>query len=117
MSDEKQVIGWCVLELMGHRRLGGFVRPVEIAGAPFLRIDVPTPDTQDESGPWSATQMYSPSAVYCMTPTTMAMAKIAAASSEVAPVSRWELPPAKETAPPRRVEIDHGEDDDDLEPF
>lgn len=33
---------WAVLELMGHRRLAGFVREVTIAGAGLLRIDVPS---------------------------------------------------------------------------
>jgi len=34
--------GWCVLELMGHRRLAGYVSEQEIAGADMLRIDVPS---------------------------------------------------------------------------
>src|SRR5262245_4954119 len=33
--------GWAVLELMGHRRLGGYLREVSIAGAGMLRIDIP----------------------------------------------------------------------------
>lgn len=33
-------LGWCVLELMGHRRLAGQVQSVELASAPFLRIDI-----------------------------------------------------------------------------
>lgn len=90
-----EVIGWAILELMGHRRLGGYVRPVEVAGKGFLRIDVPTTDTNNENGPWSATQLYSPDAVYCITPTTMSMAKAAANANRIEPVSRWELPQAK----------------------
>jgi len=34
--------GWAVLELMGHRKLGGFVQEATIAGGAFLRIDVPS---------------------------------------------------------------------------
>lgn len=33
--------GWAILELMGHRRLGGYVSEATVAGAGFLRIDVP----------------------------------------------------------------------------
>ena len=31
--------GWAILELMGHRRLAGYVREVELAGAGVLRLD------------------------------------------------------------------------------
>ena len=30
---------WGILELMGYRRLGGFIQEAQIAGASFLRID------------------------------------------------------------------------------
>jgi hypothetical protein len=33
--------GWAIVELMGHRRLAGWVQEVELAGAPMLRLDVP----------------------------------------------------------------------------
>lgn len=43
MIDEKDAFeGWAILELMGHRRLAGHVRAVEIAGAGMLRLDVPS---------------------------------------------------------------------------
>lgn len=56
--------GWVILELMGHRRLAGYLREETVAGAAFVRIDVP-----GDKGA-IATQFYSPSAVYCITPTT-----------------------------------------------
>lgn len=115
MSEKEDVIGWCVLEQMGHRRLGCFMRPVELAGKGFLRIDVPTPETKDESGPWLATQLINPDSVYQITPTTIEMAKAAAARSVVEPVARWELPAAKE---PERVvrgtSADDRDEDDEL---
>jgi len=106
MSEAKAFEGWCVLELMGHRRLGGYVRQEEVAGAPFLRIDVPA------AGPGlsAATQFYSPSAVYCVTPTTEELARAVAASNRPAPVSRYELP-----APTQAVRDDSWPDDDDGE--
>lgn len=93
-DGSKQDIGWAVLELMGHRRLAGYVREVEVAGAGMVRIDVPAADAT-EAGPWTATQFYSPSAVYCVTPTTRDIAVRAAQGNQPAPVSRWELPAAK----------------------
>ncbi|MBI4496833.1 MAG: acetyltransferase [Chloroflexi bacterium] len=85
---------------MGHRRLGGFVTEQQIGGASFLRIDVPGAD-----GEPVATQFYAPAAVYCITPTTEAMARAVAATNRPAPVQRWELPALQEA----------GSDDEDLD--
>ena len=88
MSEKTEAFeGWAVLELMGHRRLGGRVSEATIAGQAFIRIDVPGPD-----GATVATQFYSGAAVYCLTPTSEAMARAAALRSQPEPVSRWELP-------------------------
>lgn len=43
-TDSKSIFeGWAVLELMGHRRLGGYLREVEMGGGKMLRIDIPRP--------------------------------------------------------------------------
>lgn len=88
MSEPTAYQGWVILELMGHRRLAGFVQTQEIAGASFLRLDVPHPSGGDEL---VATQFYAPSAVYCITPTTEETARKVAALTQVAPVQHWEL--------------------------
>ena len=79
--------GYCILELMGHRRLGGYVKEATIGGGSFLRIDVPG----KEVGSVVATQFYSPSAVYCITPTTELMARTVAIQNQPELVSEWEL--------------------------
>ena len=56
-TDNTGYEGHAILELMGHRKLAGLVREVQIAGAGFLRIDAVTPD-----GP--LTMFYPPSSVY-----------------------------------------------------
>lgn len=90
--------GWAILELMGHRRLAGYVQEAELAGGAFLRLDVPDPD--ELPGPIGgthaplATQFYAPHAVYCLTPTTEETAREVARLSRPQPVKRWELPPA-----------------------
>lgn len=95
------VLGWCVVELMGRRRLTGYVTPVELAGAGFLRVDVPAPGCQGTAGPWQATQYIAPASVYAITPTTADLAIRAAGLGAVAPVSRWELPAAGDAVPAR----------------
>lgn len=85
--DTETFAGWVILELMGHRRLAGHVTEVEFAGGKFLRIDVPTDPP--------ATQLYNPSAVYCLTPASEETARAVATVSRIAPVSRWELPAAR----------------------
>lgn len=110
--DESKYEGWTILELMGHRRLGGFVREVQVAGAGFLRIDVPM-----ENGP-DLTQFYPPASVYAITPTTEEMARAVAKWNRPQPVNRWELPSADLPADDPAAEIEshvastHGNDDD-----
>lgn len=77
---------WAIIELMGHRRLAGYLTEQEIAGRGFLRLEVP--------GQPAATQFYSPAAVYCLTPTTEDIARAVAKGSRPEPVQRWELPAA-----------------------
>lgn len=86
MTENDIFAEWAILELMGHRRLAGFVTEQEIAGKGFLRLEVP--------GQSGATQLYNPAAVYCITPTTEVIARAVAPTNQPAPVQRWELPPA-----------------------
>ena len=104
--DKPEFEGWAILELMGHRRLGGYVREATIGGASFIRIDVPNGD-----GPVAATQYYAPASLYCLTPTTEAIARAVAKSNMPAPVARWELP---EPAPkPQSADVlPYGDDQD-----
>jgi hypothetical protein len=78
---------WAILELMGHRRLAGKVSECQIAGASFVRIDVPAEKEADIS-----TQFYSPQAVYCITPTSEDIARSIASQARPEPVHRWEFP-------------------------
>lgn len=118
MSDttENGFESWAILKLMGHRRLGGMVREVQLAGAGFLRIDVPG----DADGETHSTQFYPPSSVYCLTPTTEKMARAVAKSNRPQPVQRWELPEARsagQNGEDIEAEQDYGRDDDDESDF
>lgn len=55
--------GWADLELMGHRRRFAHVRTVELAHRGFLELTWSHGDTDYR-------EIYSPSAVFCMTPIT-----------------------------------------------
>jgi hypothetical protein len=99
MTEDQIFAEWVILELMGHRRLAGFLTEQEIAGKGFLRLEIP--------GQPGATQLYNPTSVYCITPTSEAIARAVAATSQPAPVQRWELPTAatrdEEAAEARRA--------------
>jgi hypothetical protein len=81
---------WAILELMGHRRLGGKVQDVEMFGARMCRIDIPDARHADKT---HATQFYSAPSVYCVTPCSEETARQVAKLNQPAPVQRWELPP------------------------
>lgn len=94
-DDTKAFEQWAVLELMGHRRLAGLLTEETIAGAAFLRIDIPS-----DNGDPSASQWYAPNAVYAITPCTEATAcRIAKVITFAPPVSEWELPQPRIEAP------------------
>lgn len=85
-DDAKTFREWCVLELMGHRRLAGLVSEEVIAGKAFVRLDVPA----DEDGQ-PITQFYGAEAVYCITPTTEEIAREVSRETSPAPISRFRL--------------------------
>lgn len=86
-EDDPGIEGWAILELMGHRRLGGYISEATAAGALMVRIDVPHPQKLGES---AATQFYNPTAIYAITPTTEETAR-AIARGAPEPISRWDL--------------------------
>ncbi len=103
--------GWAVLELMGHRRLAGFVREATLAGGSFLRIDVPKDPGPGEDEPqWAATQFYPPSSVYCLTPCSEETARGVARKSQVEPVTEYDVKPRP--ALPARTVVDVEPDDE-----
>lgn len=62
--------GHAIVELMGHLRLAGYTTEVTIAGAGFLRVDVP-----DADGAVKATKYCSPQSIYAITPCDEATAR------------------------------------------
>ena len=106
--------GWCILELMGRRKLGGWLSEQTIAGVGFIRIDVCGVD-----GKPIATQQYNPAAVYCITPTTQAIAIQYGAAHKPEPVTRWEMPGLKamENSSTTLAEYFGGDENEDEEEY
>lgn len=117
MSEEKdlnQLKEWCVVELLGHRRVGGYVTEQTIAGKGFLRIDIPRRDGT------MTTQFANPDSLYCLTPTTEELARAVALENQPEPVHRWELPPARVSVTPDDHygdEPSDNDEDDDHQPY
>jgi hypothetical protein len=94
-----------IVELIGHRRMAGRVREVQLAGAGMLRVDVPAAGGQPAS-----THFFGPGAVYGIHPVGEDVAAAVAARCRPAPVQRWELP----AAPYRAADVvDEDQDDDE----
>lgn len=73
---------WAVIEIMGHKRLAGFVTEQTIGGTAFLRVDVP--DTKREAR-WS--KLLDTASIYAITPCTEQIARAVAEE-----VGRYEPP-------------------------
>lgn len=85
--------GFVILEIMGHRKLGGYIKEQTIANMSYIRLD-----TFNEVGEVAATQFYNPSSIYCITPTTKEIAIAFGLNNQPAPVQQWELPQPQLTA-------------------
>lgn len=86
MSERESYEGWAIVELMGHRKLAGYVSEQTVGGAAFMRIDVPASEKHE-----AATQLYSAGAIYCITPTTESVVRLIAPKYRPEPVSQWEM--------------------------
>lgn len=78
---------WAIVEIMGRQAVAGKLTEQTIAGAGFLRIDVPQTSTQQA---WS--RLISPQAIYAITPVPEDIATARAESLCVRPLTEWDLP-------------------------
>jgi len=110
-EQQTSITGWGVVELMGHNVVAGEVSEQTIAGAAFLRVDVPEVDGQRPF-----TKFFGGAAIYAITPTDEATAREAAARLTVRPVNTWVVPDIRRELPAPKVgEFDGPEDWDALE--
>jgi hypothetical protein len=115
--------GWCVLELMGHRKLAGYVSDDD----GLLRIDVYDQDPELEPEEAAerdfqrvkpvATQWYGRQAIYCITATTKDLCVRYAKGLRIEPIGRWELPEQATSESQRELfesDADDVTDDDEM---
>jgi hypothetical protein len=113
--------GWAILEIMGHRQVAGYVTDVELFGAKMARIDIPeipaSAASESENGfrypalpgvP-AFTQYYGGSSVFCMTPTTEAVARAAAVRLRQAPPANFDPTPSARQLPGVEDDIEDAE--------
>ncbi len=115
MSEAKESFNafdvWAIVEIMGHQRYAGRVTEQVIAGAAFLRVEIPAVGDQPQF-----TKLFSPSSVYAITPVTEQIAVGVAETCRQAPISAWDLPESwrekLHTPPTRRLPVREDSDDD-----
>lgn len=93
MEESQKWEHWAIVEVMGHRVFAGFVREEQVAGSGFIRIDVPEiPSLIDEERRPAFSKLFSPGAIYAITPCTQVVATEAANQYRERPYQVFELP-------------------------
>lgn len=87
---------WAIVELMGHNVTAGQITEVNVAGAQMLRVDVPGADGEEPF-----TKFYGGGAIYGITPTDEASARIAIGQLNP-PVNLWVMTPRPQLQGPFR---------------
>jgi hypothetical protein len=98
---------WAVVELFGHDRIAGYVTEQEIAGAAFVRVDVPGEDGQE-----GFSKLFGPSAIYSLTPVSETVARIAVQRFATRPLGMWTPDITRQLPPPV---VDREDDEEILE--
>jgi len=96
---------WAIVDVMGHQRYAGKVTEETLAGAGFIRVDVPE-IAHDRNGQMLMhpiqpfTKLLAPGSIHSITPTSEETARAAAAALQRAPVNAYDVArlPAPEPA-------------------
>lgn len=75
---------WAIIEIMGHKTLAGELHPVELAGAGFLRIDIPATRSVQA---WS--KYLSTASIYGITPVDEQIARSVAEDLQERPLTLY----------------------------
>ena len=118
MEEAKGFHGWCVVELMGHVTLAGYVSEAEVASSKMLCITIP----ESEHGP-SFSKFIGMGSIYGITPVDEETVAALCAQGAQKPFTAWQLTKAFEAMFQRRVkevarlEGPQDEEDEDHEPI
>ncbi len=124
MEHAEKYETWCILEMLGHKRMAGYLTEQSIAGSSLLRVDVPATDADARYGYASpATEPYTKlvgvGSVYAITPCTENVARRAAREIERGndpiPVTLPKMLPASTEATAEHVHVNawDGDEEDD----
>jgi hypothetical protein len=105
MSDKETFKQWALVDLFGHSHIAGLVTEQSIGGCSFLRVDVPAVDDEP-----AFTKCYGNGAIYAMTFVTEEIARAAAKSYRVVPVSVYEIPELRQMRLPSHPSVDVEDD-------
>jgi hypothetical protein len=64
-ANDEEVNGWFYVEVFGHTQLAGRVTTRKFGSSVMFQVDVPKGETE-----FSHSQLFSPSSIFSMTPTT-----------------------------------------------
>lgn len=113
MSDKaEQFDQWAIVDVMGHQRYIGRVTEQVVAGAGFVRVDVPETSKQPA---W--TKLIGTGSIYAISPVTEEIARAMAEQRQQAPIAAYEMPARITAATDERPAYDDPqcEDDDDID--
>jgi hypothetical protein len=117
---------WCVVEVMGHHTVAGYVTEEVIAGHAFIRIDVPgVPENRYQRRSWSSeptevieppiaahTVYYGPGSIYSLKPTTEEAVRARAVQLRVKSIDVY-LPSADTQEIPFQRALPSGDEEED----
>lgn len=78
---------WGLIEIMGHQKYAGKIMEQTVAGAAFLRVDVPASEGRE-----AFTKIFGAGSIFCMTPMTEQLARGLAQNLKDVPINVWDLP-------------------------
>jgi len=111
MSTPERFEAWALLEVMGHKQFAGRVTETTVAGAGFIRIDVPEVVLDGGRTLPAFTKLFAPGSLYAITPMGEDEARAMAASLCEKPIETWRLPQLRALPP---AAIDAAPDDEDV---
>ncbi len=105
MGDNDKFEQWGIVSLFGHSKIAGLLTSQPIGGWNLLRVDVPAVD-----GEPAFTKCYGQGAIFDISFVTEEIARAAAKSFRVQPVTPYEIPELRQLRLPA-----HDPDNDDGE--
>lgn len=98
-QDKVEFEGWCIVELMGHQQIAGYVSEKAMFGTALMRVDVP--ETAERA---AYTKFYGGNAIYGITPVEKAVAVAMANAYNEPPINVWQLKKIEQQLPAPAVE-------------